>query len=60
MKADNPISDQDDSFRTPQTDADITKGNADSFISAMETSSSMAEDSLVTEAASKSEEETAE
>ena len=59
VKTDNPISDQDDSFRTPQTDADITKENA-SFISAMETSSSMAEDSLVTEAASKSEEETAE
>ena len=60
VKTDNPISDQDDSFKTPQTDADITKENADSFISAMETSSSMAEDSLVTEAAGKSEEETAE
>ena len=60
VKTDNPASDLDDSFRTPQTDADITKENADSFISAMETSSSLAEDSLVTEATGKSEEETVE
>ena len=60
VKTENPVSDQDDSFKTPQTDADITKENADSFISAMETSSSLAEDSLVTEVTGKSEEETME
>ena len=60
VKTDNTASDQDDSFKTPQTDADITKENEESFISAMETSSSMAEDSLVTEVAGQSDEGPAE
>ena len=48
-KSDNNGTDLEDSFKTPSTDVDIFKENGESFVSAMDTSSSVAEDSIVAE-----------